>query len=310
MPIKVITTLLLAILVAAGCKKPDANTPVDTATSADSLDFTWEPQTVYANEIITFTVKPNNLYKSYTWITPTKTISADFILHRFDNEGIQKVTLMADNDPNKTVERQIQVLPRIPRYYYDEGLHLVNDVIKFHTEYLPSGATVEWDFGDGTGANQANPTHVYTKEGGYFVSLKVNGQVIKSSFGDPHIYIEITKDPLYTNKLAGTRTWNFTQTKVTWKTNGRDTVVTQLQEQLTFSYKDPLHVTLVSNSVMLPNKVDYKYNKGKSNGNVLAFDNYGTIYYDHVADTAYFYQKTVATKTSPHYETTTIGRTP
>ncbi len=320
MPIRTITTALFALLLlAAGCKKPNAYEPT-TATPTpttpntpgvpDSLDFSWSPNPVYAQETISFTVMPNTLYNSYTWTILGKQHTGNFITYKFHNEGIHQITIMADNDPNKVVARQIHVLPRLPRYYYDDGLHLVNEVISFHIDHLPNGATVEWDFGDGSGSTQANPTHVYTKEGGYFISLKVNGQVVKQENGDLKLYIDITKDPLYTQNFAGTRTWNFTNTKVTWKTNGKDTVVTQLQEQLTFAYKDPLHVTLTSNSTTLPNKFDYKYNKGKSSGNILAFENDGIIYYDHVADTAYFYRKVVATKTAPHYETTTIGRTP
>jgi gliding motility-associated-like protein len=44
--------------------------------------------------------------------------------------------------------------------------------LSFHPDTVQTGVTFLWDFGDGSNANQANPSHCYTQAGTYSVTLK------------------------------------------------------------------------------------------------------------------------------------------
>lgn len=57
--------------------------------------------------------------------------------------------------------------------------YLVGSVIKFTNTSEAQGACV-WDFGDGAGSNESNPTYKYEKAGTYNVSLSIVGEQGKS----------------------------------------------------------------------------------------------------------------------------------
>jgi gliding motility-associated-like protein len=119
-------------------------------TSAYSNSFLWE----FGDGAVSN--KPN---PEYTYYEP----------------GTYKIKLTAWGDGGAdtySVVNDVWVLPKAyfeiaPRIVYvnDEPVHFFN--------LSDNGNTYVWDFGDGTGSDQMNPTHVYTKDGNYTVTLNV-----------------------------------------------------------------------------------------------------------------------------------------
>lgn len=89
--------------------------------------------------------------------------------------GTYKIKLTAWGDGGAdtySVVNDVWVLPKAyfeiaPRIVYvnDEQVHFFN--------LSDNGSTYVWDFGDGTGSDDMNPTHMYTKDGNYTVTLNV-----------------------------------------------------------------------------------------------------------------------------------------
>jgi gliding motility-associated-like protein len=120
-------------------------------TSAYSNSFLWE----FGDGAVSN--KPN---PEYTYYQP----------------GTYKIKLTAWGDDGSTdahsTVNDVWILPNAyfeiaPRYVYvnDQAVHFFN--------LSDNGDMYIWDFGDGTGSAEMNPTHVYTKEGNYDVTLNV-----------------------------------------------------------------------------------------------------------------------------------------
>ena len=98
------------------------------------------------------------------------------------------------------------------------------DVVTFTDTSQGTVTTRLWDFGDGTGSTEANPTHVYETSGPHTVTLVVNGpggpQVIsqsinvrlKASFTPSALSVSVGEPVVFTDSSHGTITswsWNF-----------------------------------------------------------------------------------------------------
>lgn len=90
----------------------------------------------------------------------------------FNNPGLYRVTLIAKNAFGEdTIEKRdfIEVLD-VPEADYDFKLNGFNIEFTQKTRY---GKEFIWEFGDGATSDLADPTHVYTDEGVYTVTLTV-----------------------------------------------------------------------------------------------------------------------------------------
>ncbi|HEX6383848.1 MAG TPA: PKD domain-containing protein [Anaerolineae bacterium] len=104
--------------------------------------------------------------------------------------GVYQVTLEATN-PLTTVRqtRAINIVPHpAAQFSPDDSTPGVGQVVTFHNQ---SGGqpplAVHWDFGDGTTASAAQPTHQYDAPGTYQVHL-----VVENSFGQSEAYWPVT----------------------------------------------------------------------------------------------------------------------
>jgi hypothetical protein len=97
-----------------------------------------------------------------------------------------------------------------------------------------------WDFGDGNSSTDAQPCHIYTDTGLYTVNLKINNDTTLTA----HTFVYISKVPLYTNLLAGTRTWRHT-TGVSLS-SGFDTSYPAPPATFAITYIDPVTVGIGS----------------------------------------------------------------
>ena len=98
-------------------------------------------------------------------------------VHVYENTGLFQVTLTITNKDakeSKTValdlqEESISIIPYFEMH--SAGSHAWAPVEMFFDNYSEHATSYIWDFGDEFSATNENPTHIYTQEGDYTVSL-------------------------------------------------------------------------------------------------------------------------------------------
>jgi gliding motility-associated-like protein len=119
-------------------------------TSAYSTSFLWE----FGDGAVSN--KPN---PEYTYYEP----------------GKYKIKLTAWGDGGEDTYSTVNDVWVLPKSYFEIAPRIVyvNDQEVHFFNLSDNGKTYEWDFGDGTGSTEMNPTHMYSKEGNYDVLLHV-----------------------------------------------------------------------------------------------------------------------------------------
>ncbi len=119
-------------------------------TSAYSTTFLWE----FGDGAVSN--KPN---PEYTYYEP----------------GKYKIKLTAWGDGGEDTYSTVNDVWVLPKSYFEIAPRIVyvNDQEVHFFNLSDNGKTFEWDFGDGTGSTEMNPTHMYSKEGNYDVLLHV-----------------------------------------------------------------------------------------------------------------------------------------
>jgi gliding motility-associated-like protein len=119
-------------------------------TSAFSNSFLWE----FGDGAVSN--KPN---PEYTYYEP----------------GPYKIKLTAWGDGGTDTYSTINEVWVLPNAYFEIAPRFVyvNDQAVHFFNLSDNGEIYVWDFGDGTGSSEMNPTHVYTREGNYDVTLNV-----------------------------------------------------------------------------------------------------------------------------------------
>ncbi|HXS54477.1 MAG TPA: PKD domain-containing protein [Hanamia sp.] len=93
----------------------------------------------------------------------------------FKQPGTYTVTMISNNGACKdSISKSIQVIAK-PQIGFSAS-DTISCAIPFNVNFINSSANAAsyfWDFGDGTNSINANPSHVYSKEGNYTVKLFV-----------------------------------------------------------------------------------------------------------------------------------------
>jgi len=303
-------TLVLLILsvvaISVGCKKNRQTAP-GNPTGSGKYYFTWSPDPIEGLPI-TFTsnAPAGSTYKwnfgggyTYTDAQP---------VFNFGQAGTYTVSLVVNNDVANTVTRQIVVGHRIMFFFIDKSCE--GDTVHFTCDSATN--YYHWDFGDGDTANVRNPYHTYKKAGDYRISLKAGNQTAFSNNYVIHIY----KDPLYTNKAAGTRLFHVSTHITGLYSTVYDSLFTFPDSMYTVSYIDKLTLHVPDFSItMSGGNVDYDPSASTGNTLVYSATSYSgklTLYYDHVADTMFIqhdYDNIAGNHTGPYYRYHNVART-
>jgi PKD repeat protein len=131
-----------------------------------------------------FSFDSTNVIVSYSWDFGDGTTSTDpNPYHIYAQDGLYVVTLTVEtsNGCTSVNEILIEVGNNNPwndcevwiEYTQDDSLTFTFDAFLFALDSTSTILTYEWDFGDGSTSNEANPTHTYDEGGFYVVILTV-----------------------------------------------------------------------------------------------------------------------------------------
>jgi len=158
---------------------------------AATYGITFEPPSPVAGQDVTFHAVRTNPGSgqpdSFVWdFGDGTTDTGSDPVHVYADGGTYTVTLSAVEggtpSPQDTITVRVQPKPNTPpsaAFSFNPADPVEGDVVSFTGGSDPDGDAItrEWDFGDGTAVETAAaPTHVYTADGGYIVSLTVTDE--------------------------------------------------------------------------------------------------------------------------------------
>ncbi len=132
-------------------------------------DFLADKKYVQPHETIYFT-NLSDKAKSYQWDFGDGTISnVPNPTHAYTSEGYFDVTLTATSKDGHQDVAAITI-EVFADFLIDKPYAQPNEIISF-TNFSHNAISYHWNFGDGTSTNISNPTHIYTSEGYFNVTL-------------------------------------------------------------------------------------------------------------------------------------------
>jgi hypothetical protein len=250
--------------------------------SADApLDFTYSG-TPHIGYLITF--HSNAGGGNYLWSFGDGSKSTDHNPnHTYSYPSSYPVTLIINNDSAKKITKIITILPAFDFTY--SGTPAAGYPVSF-TSNVAAGASFLWNFGDGSTSGDAAPSHVFSANGVFDVSLTINNEpdhIIKKA-------VNIFADGVYLSSIAGTRLWHHIYTDAyPWPPYHTAHVLADVT--MSVAIIDPATIvvggdTLTYNSTMLSDSVMvFSYNNYYENeNNILYFNHFtsGINYYKYV----------------------------
>ena len=159
-------------------------------------DFSYLPnnpkigQTVYLDASSSYDPE-GNIVRYYWDFGDGSNGTGEWTSHKYSNFGIYNVTLTVWDEKNasSSITKKIVMSGVKANFTYQPKYILINNPVIFtDNSYSYPGNLIEWhwDFGDGTTSNTKNPTHAYSKEGIYFITL-----VVKNEYGESDKTIKI-----------------------------------------------------------------------------------------------------------------------
>ncbi len=134
---------------------------------------------------VTFADSSANSPSSWTWdFADGSTSAAQNPVHNYSTAGTYNVQLIACNGSGcDSLSQTINVTNVVTADFTYSGQLVVGQSIQF-ADSSSGGTAWTWSFGDGTTSGMASPTHVYTSQGTYIVSLTVTGSGCTSVYTD------------------------------------------------------------------------------------------------------------------------------
>ncbi|MGC9308174.1 MAG: PKD domain-containing protein [Thermoplasmatota archaeon] len=153
--------------------------------------FTWQPPDPVTSDTIVFSAEDSR--DSDGWITQyawdfgddDTAAGADLsqVNHQFSSPGTYTVSLtVTDNDgfTNTSIDTiEVNNAPPAAAFSFSPAQPYEGQLVSFTDESSDPDGTItsrQWQFGDGTSSNQANPTHTYGSDGTYTVTLTVTDE--------------------------------------------------------------------------------------------------------------------------------------
>lgn len=154
---------------------------LDPAINPPVAEFTASPTTIIEGETVQFTDQSTNDPTEWSWDFGDGSIdSSQNPSHRYIIPGYYEVSLTTTNSggsdseiKSKYITVAAQKYPPVAEFTASPLGVNIGDSVRF-IDHSTNGPTVwHWNFGDGSKSSLQNPSHTYTKEGFYEVSLYV-----------------------------------------------------------------------------------------------------------------------------------------
>ncbi len=147
-----------------------------TVGSTPVIAFSANKTDVSVNESISFTDQSANNPTSWAWdFGDGNTSTQQNPSHSYTTSGLYNVTLTATNNYGSNTETKVNYITvgsaPIVAFSASKTDVDVNESISFTDQSTNNPTSWAWDFGDGITSTQQNPSHSYTSQGTYSVSL-------------------------------------------------------------------------------------------------------------------------------------------
>lgn len=249
--ISILTILLLGVL---SCKKH---------STSSSLDFTYSG-TPNVGYLVTFQCTTGA--GSYLWTFGDGSKSTDpKPNHSYAYASSFVVTLVVNNDSAKKITKTIVIGPAFDFTF--SGVPAAGNALSF-TSTAPAGSALLWSFGDGGASTDATPTHTFSSNSSFAVSLLLNGD-------SAHIItktINIFADAIYLSLIPGTKTWHHVYTDAyPWPPYHTPHIMADT----------PMTITFIAPGVVAIGADTLAYSNSIQSDSVLVFG-HNTVYYSDI----------------------------
>ena len=191
--------LALSFLFWAGCSASPDGGPAGPESNAS---FTFAPVFPAVGQDVQFTDASTGHPNSWLWdFGDGATSTSQNPVHSFASEGAKTVTLTAGN--SRWTGRQTRtafVMTVMASFKYKPALPAPGRAVEFTDASRGAPISWQWDFGDGTTSTEQNPSHVFSAERPYVVSL-VAQNAMGSDIASRTIDVT-TEDILPTDRLT------------------------------------------------------------------------------------------------------------
>ncbi len=169
-------------------------TPADFPSISPTVArFTFSPTNPGINQDISFnasTTTPASVVASGTFrwdFGDGQSGTGAIVNHPYSRPGTFTVTLTATSDSgstgtsSRTVTVSAALAPQAANFTFSPTAPAINQDVVFMATAAPGVTTFLWDFGDGSAASGATPTHRFTRAGTFTVTLRVANDIGQSA---------------------------------------------------------------------------------------------------------------------------------
>ena len=162
----------------------NTSTKTVTVVGAPVANFTASPTSGCAPLNVQFTSTSQGNPTSFQWHFPGGSPSSSTAQNptvTYDSSGAYSVTLIVTNNLGSDTLTRTNYITVIPPPTAGFTVQ-TNGFEASFTNTSSNATTYEWDFGDGNGSTEQNPTHTYAQDGTYTVTLTATGPCGTSTF--------------------------------------------------------------------------------------------------------------------------------
>jgi PKD repeat protein len=190
-----------------------------TVLNIPRADFTADKTRGGAPMDVNFIDQSSGSPTSWKWDFGDGTVSTDKNpVHQYTTLGSFTVTLTVSNangqDTTAKTAFIVTTLAPVADFKADRQVGKAPFVVRFTDLSRGNPTSWSWEFGDGTGSNEQNPSHIYMNEGAYDVRLTVTNQYGSDSVFKTRTSTPVTAVPVGTEAIAETPTVQTVVTKI------------------------------------------------------------------------------------------------
>jgi gliding motility-associated-like protein len=196
-------TVSLTITTNGGCVDSLSVLQAVKVGAKPQAGFTATPRNICASQEVQFTNTTVGTTNEWFWIFSDSAFSSlQNPTYSYKDTGYFTVSLIATNNgcsDTVTFDNYIYVKP--PVSLFQTRHRCDSPYLKRFINKSVAAQTLQWDFGDGTTSTVANPTHIFSKTGRFFVKLTVTSPPCVDEFTDTVYVIDERPDIAFKSNI-------------------------------------------------------------------------------------------------------------